>query len=347
MATKPPSLARGCVVLGIAYAARYGVPSVLAALPRLALFAAGSAVDEAEIPARFLRQAGLGFFHTVAANYVLEAITAGLAALILVMTIRRVARGAEEGAPFGREIATSIRAPLVQTAIRSSWVVFALLGALYVLLHVSGTVVASGGPLQILLLPLFLILTPLGMGGPFGLLVGVLGFGALTVMLGMLALYAVRNTLMHSGAEAAAEIPVFRSALDRPFGMVRLVLNLAWLYGIPFMLLYAWVPTLIFPRTNMPSFSDVAASGGGAPEGSPMLMELARGLYDGGVVGAGLILTGLAALVIWNKAAEVALAREPNVTPQTVTRNRPWHDPETPMARARRGQPATFGRRAR
>lgn len=356
MESRSPSLTRGCVTLGVAYAARYGVPSFVAALPLIALFALASAAERAGVP-ELAGSAGLGFFGVVAVDYALETLQAGLAALVLVMTIRRVARGGDAGGALSHEIAQSVRAPLVRTAVRSGWVVLALLAALYVLLAATGAVLAGGGPGRVLLLPVFLIVMPLTTGGPLGLLAMLLAVAALTILLGLLGLYVVRNTLLHSGAEAAAELPVFRPALDRPFAMVRLVFNLTWLYGMPFMLLYEWVPRLIFPASRMPRFADVEAQiSGGVPAAqtafsTEMLLRMARGVYEGGAIGVGLILVALAALVMWNQAAAIVLNRSgagQGGTPQAVTRADPWHDPDTAL-KATIGTPprGTFGRRAR
>ena len=348
MSPKQPSLAQGCVKLGVAYAARYSLPSLLAALPLILVFALATAVENTNLLAVATARIHGGFFAKVAVDYLLEAAEAGLAVLIVVMTIRRVMRGAGEGNSLAGEIANSIKVPLIPAAARASWVVLGLLGALYVLLHVSGAIIAEGGPRNILLIPIFLVIMPLTTGGPFGLLVVLLGIAALVILLGLTGLYAVRNTLLHSGAEAAAELPVFRPVLDRPFGMIRLVLNLTWLYGVPFILIYKWVPSLIFPAMKLPSFSDVQAatsSGAGAlqPE---TLIAFARGFYDGGIIAFGLILAALAALIIWNKAAEIALDRTRPDTVETVVRTRPWHDPKTPLETVLEPR-ATFGRRGR
>jgi hypothetical protein len=339
------SLARGCVKLGVAYALRHALPSWLAALPAVLVFAGIEAIDRAAVVPLVAARAGAGMFGARILDMGLEALGAAAAALILVVTIRRVA-GAGEGS-LPHEISSAIRVPLVRAAARSSWVVLALLGALYLLLHASGAIIAESGPKNILLLPVFLIVMPLTTGGPIGLLVIGGAIAGLMFALGMLGIYAVRNTLLNSGAQAAGEINVFRAALDRPVGLIRLVLNLTWLYGVPFILLYKWVPSLIFPKIPMPTFADVMKTLENPEAGATVMpLDLVRGLYGGAAISFGIVLAALAAVIAWNKAAEIALSAEGSREVKTVTRHRPWHDPETPLETALQSESrATFGRR--
>jgi hypothetical protein len=84
----------------------------------------------------------------------------------------------------------------------------------------------------------------------------------------------------------------------------------------------------IFGFEPVPTFAEVEASiaAGGVETTSfgDLMPAFARGLYDGATVGAGLILVALAALVIWNQVAAVALAEDaPPTKSEVATRNRP------------------------
>jgi hypothetical protein len=335
------------VRLGLAYVVRYLVPSFLAAVPLILAFALAQAVERAELISFATRRIPGGLLPRIMTEYLIDAVEAGFAVLIVVMTIRRVMRGAGEGTPLGAEIAGSIRLPLVKTAFRSGWIVALLLGAIYLVLHVSGGLLAEGGPANLLYLPIYILIMPLTLGGPLGLVIGPIVFAAVVIGLGLIGLFAVENTLENSGAEAAGELPVLGVALQRKFGMFRLVLNLMWLYGLPFMLLYVWVPMRIFGAAPMPSFEDVATGTTQTASASDLFPAFARGLYDGAAVGAGLILVALAALVIWNQAAAIAIAEnDAPAKPEVATRNRPWHDPKTALETVTEKR-AAFGKRSR
>ena len=346
---KPPSLAYGCVKLGFAFAVRHAIPSTVSALGFIVLFAVLHAIDDADLsafPSGNLLPA-LGYV----GEHFLEALQASLAVMIIVVAIRRVLQHAAADSSFALRIDWSFRNPLVRTAFRSSWIVFVLLGALYTLLAVSGSIIAEGGPRNVLLIPLYLVLMPLTTGGPLGLLITYSVFGAGIFILGLLAIYTVRTVLQQSGAEPAAQIDVFKSVLNRPFGLIRLVLNLTWLYGVPFILLYRWTPTLIFPRVSPPTFSQVeAALQAGADTRFSDLVPLLRSVYEGGAIAIGLVFLSLAAVVIWTRAAEITLHAESTSDVVSVERVRPWHNPETPMRRvlgnsATRAR-GTFGKRS-
>jgi hypothetical protein len=338
-APKPPSLAIGSVKLGISFAVRHAIPSVVSAIAPTLLFAVCHAVDGTG-----LASGGSSPLLGFVGEHYLEAFQAAAAVMIVVLTVRRVVRSAAAEASFELNLDWSWRNSLVRTAFRSSWIVFVLLGALYILLAVSGSVIAEGGPRNILLIPVYLVLMPLTTGGPLGLVIiySLIAGGMFT--LGFLAVWTVRSVLVESGADAAARIDVFRPILTRPFGLIRLVLNLAWLYGVPFILLYRWTPTLIFPPRVLPTFSQLERS-----SEPPQLADVARIAYEGGSIAIGLVLAALAAVIIWSRAATLALPVEPKTT-TSVERTRPWHDPETPMAatlKTRVSRPGgSFGKRS-
>ncbi len=339
--SKPPSFAHGCIKLGAIFAVRYGLPGIVVALPFILLHSLVSAVEASKLVELASERANLGILAALAGDFLLEGVQAGLAVLILVLIVRRAIRsGAADGSIAG-DVVASIRHPLVGAAFRSSWVVFVLLAALYMLVVVSGSFVVENGPRNILYIPLALLIMPLTAGGPMNLLI----IPVLFLAVGMFAIYAVRSVLRHSGAVHAADLDVLKPALDRPFGLMRLVLNLTWLYGVPFILLAKWLPTLIFPPTPMPRFADVAAAQAG-PERSiaELLIPFLRDFYEGGAIGVGIVFAALAALIVWNKAAAIALHRA-DATPPTVERLRPWHDPETPLETMLAERPR-FGKRS-